>query len=77
MVISAPMGFSQNDSCSKRTWRATNGRSLTPRNEPLTGTSVALIAVPPANRPRRPTGRGPGVAVSWPRADAPSSVSPR
>ena len=27
IVISAPIGFSQNESCSKRTWRSTSGRS--------------------------------------------------
>ncbi len=39
MVSAAPMGLSQKDSCSKRTWRATSGRSLRPRNDPLIGTS--------------------------------------
>ena len=50
IVRTAPIGFSQKDSCSKRTWRATSGTSLTPRNEPLTGSSVVLKVAPPARR---------------------------
>ena len=41
IVMSAPIGLSQNDSCSNQTWRATRGRSLSPRNEPFSGTSSA------------------------------------
>ena len=44
MVMAAPIGLSQKDSCSNPTWRATKGRSLSPRNEPLIGTSDVPLA---------------------------------
>ena len=40
IVISAPMGLSQNDSCSKPTWRTTRPASLTPRKLPRSGTDT-------------------------------------
>ena len=81
IVKMAPIGFSQNDSCSKRTWRATSGRSPTPRNDPLSGASVVLTTAPLGAR-RRAAGAGVGVGVGVGAAavavpPAASPVSPR
>ena len=46
IVISAPMGFSQNESCSNRTWRSTSGRSPAPRKEPRAGVSTFIAPSP-------------------------------
>ena len=72
IVINAPMGFNQNDSCSKPTWRTTRPASLQPRKLPRTGTDADPEPDPIVAGPADIVTSGSETALT-----APDLVSPR